>query len=164
MHCTGHRSLMAIHRSLPCVALAAVALLLLGCSKNDITGPNGPTSGSLSIGVAGGFINANRSSTILEFQATLDGLDGPTIIQDTSYTPATNVAELDGNAHRISRGFHTLTLKIARQTSSSNTYSTYALVVLVIDPATGGVVLQMTPADKVATLENGTRIDIDFKF
>ena len=159
MHCTGLRSLKAIHRGLPCVALAAVALLLLGCSKNDITGPNGPTAGSLSIGVAGGFINANRSSTILEFQAMLDGVP----IQDTSYTPATNVAELDGNPHSISRGSHTLTLKV-RQTPSSNTYSTYALVVLVVDPATHGVILQMTPADKVATLENGTRIDIPVIF
>ena len=160
MDCTGHRSLKTIYRGLPCVALAAVALLLLGCSKNDITGPNGPAAGSLSIGVAGGFINANRSGTILEFQAMLDGVP----IQDTSYTPATNVAELDGNPHSISRGSHTLTLKVGRQTASPNTYSTYALVVLVVDPATHGVVLQMTPADKVATLENGTRIDIPVNF
>lgn len=138
------------------VLFFATASMLLGpgCSKNDVTGLN--TSASLTVSAAGGIINTNGSSTILEFQLKLDG----NTIQDTSYTPATNVAELDGIPHGISRGSHTLTFKILRQTSSPNTYSTFALVVLVTDPVTHGVVLQMTPSDQVALLENGTRIDI----
>jgi hypothetical protein len=156
MHRTKQSSMKATRRALVPATLAACALLLLGCSKNDITGVNSPPSGSLSVGL----VNTNQSSTILEFQVMLDGK----IIQDTSYTPATNVGSFDGNPHDISRDHrhHTLTFKVVRQTSSSNRYSTFALVVLVVDPVTHGVVLQMTPSDKAAPLATPTQIDVDF--
>jgi hypothetical protein len=160
MHRTNQSVMKATRCALMPGTLVTCALLLLGCSKNDVTGVNSPPSGSFSVGVAGGLINTSQSSTILEFQVMLDGK----IIQDTSYTPATNVGSFDGNPHDISRDHrhHTLTFKVVRQTSSSNRYSTFALVVLVVDPVTHGVVLQMTPSDKVAPLATPTQIDVEF--
>lgn len=130
-------------------AAATLAMLgvLLGCNKS----PTEPES-SNQFGVVGGF-QCLDGARIQQFQLLLD--DGA-VIQDVSFSPATNVVTVNGQKRGVPAGSHTLSLKIVRQSVSPSRY--YAFVSVLVLDSMGRTTNEITLPDQTKPLATGESI------
>lgn len=110
-------------RILPAAALAVAGLVLLGCER-DGGSPTGPRS--LQISFEGDFRNTDGHSTIQVFRLVLDERTVSTSTIPNGSGPRVTVR---GNTEAES-GRHTASLVISDQTSTPNTYTGWATIVV----------------------------------
>jgi hypothetical protein len=96
--------------------LAVLAVLFcVSCgNKNPVS------QETLTVAVGANILNSNFESTLLRCELLFDGSP----IATANFSQPSNNATLAGSATSVKKGKHTISFKIANQTSSPNTYET----------------------------------------
>ncbi len=108
------------------VLLLASLACAAGCSKTS-SGPSRATGNSYVAAAA--FWNPTGNATIWRTELLFDGK----VIGAANFNPPGSAAELSGTIEGVKKGTHTLSIRIASQTSSPTTYEViYAMIVPVM--------------------------------